>query len=571
MYAKAASVISTVTLTIREPFEDDDPDYDPMFPSSARYSVSSDHSGTDNGVIWFDTTDGGLIALENGTDRFESGHSYQVRIYMLPYAGYEFSGQTICMANGKSASCEMAEESGELCVTIDYPVLMETIYDVYLTISPPKAGNSPDYYPSLDNSNCYSADRETDIFRNDVCWFDKTTGNYMVVDQDVFQEGHDYTVYIYLTPANYCQFSTCVYCSVNGETIDNGGGLTDSGQYQIICDFSVTIPIDTVYVTIPEAAPGASPGQPSVPSGSFYSAWGEWHNMTTHETIDSSYSFGENTYAVELYIFPGEGYYFTDEVTAVINGEIFHVLSVDESVNGYQHLQIWLYYDLQPIKDGWKQVGGKWYYYINGNAVTGWKQISSKWYYFNSAGVMQTGWQKIDGKWYHFDKDGYMQTDWIQVGGKWYYLNASGVMQTGWQKIGGKYYYLNASGVMQTGWVQVGGKWYYLNASGVMQTGWQKISNVWYYFNTGGDMATGWKTIGGKTYYFKDSGAMAANEWCKGYWLNADGTWTYKYKASWKKDSKGWYYQDTSGWYAKSCTIKIDGKNYTFDANGYMK
>ncbi len=204
-----------------------------------------------------------------------------------------------------------------------------------------------------------------------------------------------------------------------------------------------------------------------------------------------------------------------------------------------------------PVLNGWQEIGSAWYYYENGSAVTGWKQISGKWYYFNASGAMQTGWQKIGGKYYYFD--------------------ASGAMKTGWQKIGGKYYYLNASGVMQTGWVQVSGKWYYLNASGVMQTGWQKIANVWYYFNAGGDMVTGWKTLSGKTYYFKDSGAMAVNEWCKGYWLNADGTWTYKYKASWKKDSKGWYYQDTSGWYAKSCTIKIDGKNYTFDAGGYMK
>ena len=84
-------------------------------------------------------------------------------------------------------------------------------------------------------------------------------------------------------------------------------------------------------------------------------------------------------------------------------------------------------------------------------------------------------------------------------------------------------------------------------------------------------MVTGWKTIEGKTYYFKENGAMAAKEWCNGWWLNANGTWTYKYKASWKKNSKGWWYGDTSGWYAKNCTIKIDGKSYTFDANGYMK
>ena len=62
---------------------------------------------------------------------------------------------------------------------------------------------------------------------------------------------------------------------------------------------------------------------------------------------------------------------------------------------------------------------------------------------------------------------------------------------------------------------------------------------------------------------------MAMDEWVKGWLLNADGTWTYPYKASWKKDYKGWLYGDTSGWYAKNITITIDGKVYTFDAQGY--
>ncbi len=37
----------------------------------------------------------------------------------------------------------------------------------------------------------------------------------------------------------------------------------------------------------------------------------------------------------------------------------------------------------------------------------------------------------------------------------------------------------------------------------------------------------------------------------------------------WQKDSIGWWYGDDSGWYAKNETIKIDGKNYNFNASGY--
>ena len=63
---------------------------------------------------------------------------------------------------------------------------------------------------------------------------------------------------------------------------------------------------------------------------------------------------------------------------------------------------------------------------------------------------------------------------------------------------------------------------------------------------------------------------MAYNEYCKGYWLNKDGTCTYSAKASWKKDKKGWYYIDTKGWYAKKRWLKIDGSWYYFDEEGYM-
>ena len=168
-------------------------------------------------------------------------------------------------------------------------------------------------------------------------------------------------------------------------------------------------------------------------------------------------------------------------------------------------------------------------------------------------------------------KNGVSKTEWHQVGKKWYYINADQKLSTGWQQISKKWYYFDADGVMQTGWQQISKKWYYFAAGGAMQTGWQQISKKWYFFDASGRMQTGWKTISGKTYYFKSSGEMAANEWCSGYWLNKDGTWTYKYKASWKKNAKGWWYGDTSGWYAKNGTLTIDGKKYTFDAKGYMK
>ena len=160
----------------------------------------------------------------------------------------------------------------------------------------------------------------------------------------------------------------------------------------------------------------------------------------------------------------------------------------------------------------------------------------------------------------------YFKVGWVTENGKKYYYY-QGVKQTGWRTISGKKYYFGSDGVMKTGWQKINKKWYYFKA-GVMQIGWQKVGGVWYYFKAG-VMVTGWQSIGGKWYFFKSDGSMAANEWCKGYWLNKDGTWTFKKKATWKKDKTGWWF-GCSGWYAKSQWQKIDGKWYYFDAKGYI-
>lgn len=204
--------------------------------------------------------------------------------------------------------------------------------------------------------------------------------------------------------------------------------------------------------------------------------------------------------------------------------------------------------------------------------ISGWVLDNGNWYYYDSNGVLTKGWQEVNGSTYYMDPEtGIMAKGWLDLNGTWYYFNGSGAMMTGWQAIGNKWYYFENSGAMFTGWLQSGGKWYYLTPSGAMATGWQSVGNEWYYFESSGAMATpGWKQISGKWYYFKKSGAMASNEYCEGYWLNKDGSWTYPHKATWRgNDSSGWWYGDDSGWYAKNEKFTIDGKVYEFDANGY--
>ena len=218
----------------------------------------------------------------------------------------------------------------------------------------------------------------------------------------------------------------------------------------------------------------------------------------------------------------------------------------------------------------WMQIDGEWYYFNEyGYMVTRWNLINGKWYYMGFDGAMRTGWLTIGGKTYYLGSDGAMRTGWQQFEDDWFYFDDFGAMQTGWVKSNGKWYYLNEEGIMCTGFRWIDDNQYYFNENGEMKTGWLEFEDSWFYFSSDGKGVTGWQKINGNTYYFKVGGLMAANEYIDGYWFNANGTWTYKYRASWHQNRIGWWYGDESGWYAKNETLMIDGKEYTFDFAGY--
>ncbi len=222
------------------------------------------------------------------------------------------------------------------------------------------------------------------------------------------------------------------------------------------------------------------------------------------------------------------------------------------------------------MKDVFSDMFGDSVLYCNADGIDGWRKADKSWLYYDENGSKTTGWKQIDGTWYDFDSNGIMLTGWQESGSDWYYMNGSGAMVTGWIQSSGKWYFMDkSSGAMKTGWLNDGGAWYYFNGSGAMVTGWVEISGKWYFFESSGAMKTGWIQSSGDWYCLKSDGSMAAGEYVRGYWLNANGKWTYEYKFTWKQDSVGWYYIDTNGWYVKSDSVMIDGKVYDFDSRGY--
>ena len=256
---------------------------------------------------------------------------------------------------------------------------------------------------------------------------------------------------------------------------------------------------------------------------------------------------------------------------------------------------------------------------------TSWVKIDEKWFYATESGkIIRTKWEKINGFWYRFDETGAMLTKtiyndylletsgamhengWVKMDEKWYYSTESGkIIRNKWEKINGSWYRFDETGIMlsktiyndyllqtsgamaEKNWVKMDEKWYYATDSGkVVRNKWEKINSSWYLFDKDGVMLSSqWKD----KYYLKDSGAMAQNEWFfdkkynSWFYLKSDGSYAenqwqgsyylksygYMAKNEWifDKSYNAWYYLKEDGVYATG-TLKINGKNYSFENNG---
>lgn len=154
---------------------------------------------------------------------------------------------------------------------------------------------------------------------------------------------------------------------------------------------------------------------------------------------------------------------------------------------------------------------------------------------------------------------------WEKVGSQLRLKSSSGKYIKGFAKYKGYYYYFNSSGNLVTGFFRYGGKTYYGSTSlGVMgkgriRTGLLRIKNNYYYFSPSsspwpGAMATGFRTFNDKRHYFNEAGQLKTG------WFTVDGS---KYYGTVGTDKK------TVGVLATG-KKKINGVNYTFDANGKL-
>ena len=198
---------------------------------------------------------------------------------------------------------------------------------------------------------------------------------------------------------------------------------------------------------------------------------------------------------------------------------------------------------------------------LTGRSVATWVKDSIGWWYRYADGTYpKNQWLKLDA-WYYFNAKGYaLKSEWIFYKNKWYYLKSDCRMATAeWQEVDGYWYYLGSDGAMLDGWQKISNKWYYLDPNGedrphgAMVTGKITLDGYDYLLDNSGAMVTGWNQDGENWYYYNEDkncqpvGSMLRNHWQGKYYLTYDGRM------------------------AKSETLVIGGKEYTFAEDGKVE
>ena len=330
-FPAVVQAIPSVAVFVIAPAVGQGPDYAPQFAYGAHYHSAGIYDAyTRNDVQWYDiTADTTMIA---GSDVFQAGHAYEANVWLTPDEGYTFAQGVTGLINGNSAGC-VIESGGRVHVYYSFSPVHIPIESAAFSITAPKAGASPDYWPSLPpDADYYSASYSSNYFLNDMMWTDVTAQKTLSVGE-TFQAGHQYKAAVFLTPKQNCTFTVDAAAMVNG----NGATCSLSGN-QLRVEYTFPTLLNNIYaaaITITSPRAGAAPDyQPVFPADANYYAGSyssdyylndvTWNDLTVPESmrVGDSVFQGGHQYMVTCFLTPKAGFAFADNAVASINGYV---------------------------------------------------------------------------------------------------------------------------------------------------------------------------------------------------------------------------------------------------------
>ncbi len=272
---------------------------------------------------WYcDTT----CEILSADDVFEAGKEYSLFVYIVPTGTNVFADDVYYTVNGSSENVDYGNsQSADDCIELwtASEKAKTGIQSVAITgYEAPVVGEKAGDHLNLSINGNGS-------MRIDTCvWYCDTTGEELAAN-DVFQAGNEYSLYLYLTPAEKYLFAENAAVTVNGSKMYVDSDNTDNYRF----DMGVwTLPVEplskvsSVSITgyeAPVAGDKAGDHMNFTVSGncSIYAGASAWYCNDTDEELapDDVFEAGKEYY-LYLALETDEGYVFADDVSCTING-----------------------------------------------------------------------------------------------------------------------------------------------------------------------------------------------------------------------------------------------------------
>ena len=289
-------------------------------------------------VTWFEYNPNRAMTT---SDTFQAGKIYEVTVRLEEVSGKLFAKNTLdqfymtANINGMAATVSAVYGNGnQVDVSYRFPELGGFINNASVNdIDAPVTGKTPDYTGTLGSTEYKFMPQNDTLFKNGITWYDSTDGKYVPTTHK-FIGGHVYWVEIHLVPETGKTFSDDAQGSVNNTSIGTvaGGGAEIALVYEFPACAQTGEKLTTVSISgIDKPMADKTPDYTGTLGSTKYKLKNEnsdyfkngivWYDLTRSRYIKTTEKFQpDHEYVLEIVMVPANGYYFSDDVLATVNG-----------------------------------------------------------------------------------------------------------------------------------------------------------------------------------------------------------------------------------------------------------
>jgi len=275
-------------------------------------------------------------------DTFKEDYWYVVYVYLQTETGHNFGNSVSCTINNQKAKLNgnSIQENGtkaSFYVAFQPARKLTAINKVDLNVVKPVIGKTPTF-AKVDTTQYVSEKNGTvSNCSNGVTWTNQSSGVNLTVSNP-FKEGVKYKVSYYLTAKDGYKFTTSTQCTING----SAATVEFTDHFHAIVSLSDLLPGDgkrevtTLDLNITAPQDGKKPEYTKIDGVGYYSdngangsstkiykngiAW--YKSASSYISPGTTETFkGGTEYTVKVSLLPKDGYKFSKNVSAKINGK----------------------------------------------------------------------------------------------------------------------------------------------------------------------------------------------------------------------------------------------------------